>query len=50
MDVSFNCWKTGFEGDKVNHVLKVTLIVDMFIPICLYSYKNNIQNISTRGS
>ena len=33
MDVSFNCWKAVFEGDKVTHVLKVTLL-----QICLFLY------------
>ena len=33
MDVSFNCWKAGFEGDKVTQVLKVTLL-----QICLFLY------------
>ena len=33
MDVSFNCWKAVFEGDKVTHVLKVTLL-----QICIFLY------------
>ena len=46
MDVSFNCWKAGFEGDKVGQVLKVALlqicltqVLKMtLLQICLFLY------------
>ena len=35
-DVSFNCWKAGFEGDKLTHVLKVTLLqICLFLYVCI---------------
>ena len=36
MDVSFNCWKAGFEGDKATLVLKVTLLqICLFLYVCI---------------